>query len=90
MIGNDSVDSDEFYWMENEPNKEKNVLTKIYSPKTDRRARIRALRERVALEHLTGIYIYISKKSFCHFIFFDCRTFFCTKTAGQQCRCLRG
>lgn len=64
MIRNDPVDSDEYYWMENEPNKEKNVLTKIYSPKTDRRARIRALRERVALEHLTGIFLY-------HFIFLN-------------------
>ena len=68
MIGNDPVDSDEYYWMENEPNKEKNVLTKIYSPKTDPKARIRALRERVALEHLAGIFVIISFFLIDHFV----------------------
>ncbi len=56
MITNDPVDSDQFYWLEDEPNKEKNVLAKIYSPKTDQRARIRALHERAALEQLTRMF----------------------------------
>lgn len=82
MIENDS---EKFYWMENEPNKEKNVLTKIYTPKTDRGARVRALRERVALEHLTGI--------FDHCIFlassFGFRALVCTEVAPKQFRCFQ-
>jgi hypothetical protein len=44
------------YWVEAESNKQKNVVTKIYVPKNDRTARIRARRERVALNQLTGKY----------------------------------
>jgi len=64
MIQNDL---DEYFWMENEPNHEKNVLTKIYTSKTkDQQAqtRTRALRERVALEQLIGrFFFYISFSS---------------------------
>jgi tRNA A-37 threonylcarbamoyl transferase component Bud32 len=49
----DQFDHDEFYWIETESNKEKNVVAKIYMPKNDRTARIRAQCERVALERLT-------------------------------------
>jgi hypothetical protein len=54
MILNDQFDHDEMYWVEAESNKEKNVVTKIYVPQTDRNARIRARRERVALNQLTS------------------------------------
>lgn len=50
----DQFDQDELYWVEAESNKEKNVLTKIYVPKNNRIARMRARRERVALNQLTG------------------------------------
>jgi serine/threonine protein kinase len=55
MILNDQFDRDELYWVEAESNKEKNVVTKIYLPKNDRTARVRAQRERFALEHLTEL-----------------------------------
>jgi hypothetical protein len=54
MIPNDQIDRDELYWIETESNKEKNVVIKIYLPKTDRTARLRAQHEQVALEQLTG------------------------------------
>lgn len=64
MIPNDL---DEYFWMENEPNHEKNVLTKIYTSKSENQqaqTRRRALREQAALEHLAGrFFFYISFSS---------------------------
>lgn len=44
MILNDQFDRDQLYWIEDRSNKEKNIVTKIYSTKTDRTALVRAQR----------------------------------------------
>jgi hypothetical protein len=54
MILNDEFDHDELYWVETESKKDKNIVTKIYVPKNDQTARIRARREQVALNQLMG------------------------------------
>ena len=56
MIQTDLFDYDAFYWLEDQSNNESNIVVKIYSPQTNRAARVRAQRERVALEKLIGTY----------------------------------
>ena len=56
MIPTDLFDYDAFYWLEDQSNNESNIVVKIYSPQTNRAARVRAQRERVALEKLIGTY----------------------------------
>jgi hypothetical protein len=57
MILKDEFDHDELYWVETESKKDKNIVTKIYVPKNDRTAQIRARREQIALNQLTGKHI---------------------------------
>ncbi|CAF5137185.1 unnamed protein product, partial [Rotaria magnacalcarata] len=53
MLIKDPFDHDELYWVDSESNEDSNVVTKIYLPKTDRLAQLRAQRERLALKKLT-------------------------------------
>lgn len=54
MIPADHFDNDGFYSLEDQSQKETNAFIKIYSPKSDQTARLRAQRERTALGKLTG------------------------------------
>ncbi|CAM4826376.1 unnamed protein product [Rotaria magnacalcarata] len=55
MLIKDPFDHDELYWVDSESNEDSNVVTKIYLPKTDRLAQLRAQRERLALKKLTQL-----------------------------------
>ncbi len=56
MIPNDQLDSDEMYWIETESKKHKYVVTKIYLPKNNQTAELRAQHECLALKQLNSKY----------------------------------